>query len=121
MARVFQVQAAQVSGTAALKAAWWTLNGMAVRRLTRPGKAEPVDPKLAESPPLSRAALRRAWLEPFIKDARDVATGLYPPSERMATPTLAAGPCAVMIGPARLPRRTEPGALAPQSLIQKGD
>lgn len=89
MARVFQVQAAQVSGTAALKAVWWTLNGMAVRRLTRPGKAEPVDPKLAESPPLSRAALRRAWLEPFIKDARDVATGLYPPSERMATPAYA--------------------------------
>jgi ubiquinone/menaquinone biosynthesis C-methylase UbiE len=63
---------------AALKAAWWTTAGVALRALARPAQAAPrgFTPKADPAP---SGFLRRAWLEAFEKDAADVAAGLYPP------------------------------------------
>jgi ubiquinone/menaquinone biosynthesis C-methylase UbiE len=69
-------RSAQAAG-AALKAAWWTMTGLAARRVARPGpSAAPAAPPTAE--PAPKGFARRAWLEAFEKDRRDVARGLYP-------------------------------------------
>jgi ubiquinone/menaquinone biosynthesis C-methylase UbiE len=65
----------------AAKAAWWTANGALARKIARPNSgSEPVrfTPK---APPPDGRFLRRAWMEAFAKDARDVAAGLYPITE----------------------------------------
>ena len=62
---------------ATLKAVWWGAAAFAARLATRPGRTAPA----AFSPtakPAPEGFVRRAWLEAFEKDARDVALGLYP-------------------------------------------
>jgi ubiquinone/menaquinone biosynthesis C-methylase UbiE len=62
---------------AAVKAAWWTLAGMAARRLA--GSQRTAAPAVTPSAePAPKGFVRRAWLEAFAKDRRDVALGLYP-------------------------------------------
>jgi ubiquinone/menaquinone biosynthesis C-methylase UbiE len=61
-----------------LKAAWWGAAGMATRAIAGTARTRPRNFSPAEPPP-PEGFLRRAWREPFDKDARDVAAGLYPP------------------------------------------
>jgi ubiquinone/menaquinone biosynthesis C-methylase UbiE len=73
---------------AAVKAVWWGAAGAAARAITRPAKAPP-EAFTPTTDPAPEGFLRRAWLEAFNKDARDVAAGLYPamddgPSHPMA-------------------------------------
>ncbi|HZZ35749.1 MAG TPA: class I SAM-dependent methyltransferase [Caulobacteraceae bacterium] len=65
---------------AAIKAVWWGAAGMAARALAKPTTAKPegFEPK---GDPAPEGFVRRAWLEAFDKDARDVAAGLYPPMD----------------------------------------
>jgi len=62
---------------AALKAVWWGAAGLAARAIARPDRAAAVD-FTPTSDPAPAGFIRRAWLEAFEKDARDVAAGLYP-------------------------------------------
>ena len=66
----------QVAG-GAMKAAWWTLAGMAARRLAG-GRGESPPTVTFTAEPAPKGFVRRAWLEAFEKDQRDVALGLYP-------------------------------------------
>jgi len=71
---------------AAVKAAWWTAAGAAARAIARPSRATPAD-FTPSADPAPAGYIRRAWLEAFEKDARDVAGGLYPAmSDGPATP-----------------------------------
>jgi len=65
---------------AAIKAVWWGAAGVAARALARPTSARPegFEPR---ADPVPEGFVRRAWLEAFEKDARDVALGLYPPMD----------------------------------------
>ena len=67
----------QIAG-AALKAAWWGVTSVALRRVAGTGEEAPNDFTPA-SPPAPQGFVRRAWREAFDKDAVDVAAGLYPP------------------------------------------
>lgn len=78
----FRTDARLVMALSAGKAAWWAANGLAARRLTRPGSGPAARAFSPEAPPPDPKALRAAWLGAFRKDARDVAEGLYPRSER---------------------------------------
>ncbi len=62
---------------AALKAVWWGAAGLAARAIARPDQAAAVD-FTPTADPAPAGFIRRAWLEAFEKDARDVAAGLYP-------------------------------------------
>lgn len=62
---------------AAVKAVWWGAAGVAARAISRP-EPRPSKPEPSSSSPAPSAFIRRAWLEAFEKDARDVARGLYP-------------------------------------------
>jgi ubiquinone/menaquinone biosynthesis C-methylase UbiE len=64
-----------------LKAVWWTAAGSAARVMIAP-KAEPV---ATDRPKPALATVRRAYLEAFAKDARDIAAGLYPALHDRAT------------------------------------
>ena len=66
----------QVAG-AALKATWWGVTSVALRRVANPAQSAPEDFAPA-APPAPEGFVRRAWLEAFEKDAADVAAGLYP-------------------------------------------
>lgn len=66
---------------AAVKAAWWTAAGGLARSMTRPTEGKQAQRFTATAAPPSKVALRRAYLEAFEKDARDVAAGLYPALE----------------------------------------
>lgn len=77
----FTVDAASQRARAAVKAAWWTATGNLARSLTRPTQGEQAKSFAPKSPPTVKASLRRAYLEAFEKDARDVAAGLYPAVE----------------------------------------
>ena len=79
----FRAPAAAHLAAQAAKAAWWTAAGAAGRALVRPGQGADFAP---QSPPPPPAALRRAYLAAFAKDAADVAAGLYPVSEPPASP-----------------------------------
>lgn len=65
---------------ATVKAVWWGAAGLAARAITRPTRERPADfaPK---SDPIPDGLVRRAWMEAFEKEARDVARGLYPPMD----------------------------------------
>src|SRR5437867_3949687 len=65
---------------AAIKAAWWSAAGMAARALAKPTSARPKGSR-PTAEPAPEGFVRRAWLEAFEKDARDVAEGLYPPMD----------------------------------------
>ena len=56
---------------------------MAGRALVKPGAGVAFE---AQSPPPPAAALRRAYLDAFARDAADVAAGLYPVHETPASP-----------------------------------
>lgn len=76
-AHAAEARATRAMGAA--KAAWWAANGWAARRLSRRGEgAAPPQPK---SPPPPAGLLRERYREAFLKDAADVAAGLYPVAE----------------------------------------
>ena len=64
----------------AFKAAWWAAAGMAARAIAKPSGARP-EGFAPTAEPAPKGFVRRAWLEAFEKDARDVAMGLYPPMD----------------------------------------
>lgn len=65
---------------ATVKAVWWGAAGLAARAITRPTQEQPARfaPK---SEPIPDGLVRKAWMEAFEKEARDVAAGLYPPMD----------------------------------------
>jgi ubiquinone/menaquinone biosynthesis C-methylase UbiE len=77
----FAVDAVGQRAKAAIKAAWWTATGSLARSLTQPTKGEQATRFAPTTGPVGKSGLRRAYLEAFEKDARDVATGLYPAVE----------------------------------------
>jgi ubiquinone/menaquinone biosynthesis C-methylase UbiE len=86
----FAGDARAVGALSAAKAVWWAANGLAARRMVRPEDGEQASRFTPKSPPPDPRALRRSWLEAFVKDAQDIAAGLYPPSERL--PSSVSGP-----------------------------
>ncbi len=66
---------------AAVKAAWWTATGSLARSMTQPTKGKQAQKFKPSAAPPAKGSLRRAYLEAFEKDARDVAAGLYPAVE----------------------------------------
>jgi len=77
----FAVDAVGQRARAAVKAAWWTATGSLARSMTRPTRGEQARSFEPTAAPPARSSLRRAYLEAFEKDARDVAAGLYPAAE----------------------------------------
>ena len=77
----FTVDAASQRARAMVKAAWWTATGSLARSLTRPTQGEQARSFKPTAAPAAKGSLRRAYLEAFDKDARDVAAGLYPAVE----------------------------------------
>lgn len=65
---------------ATVKAVWWGAAGLAARAITRPTREAPADFQ-PTSDPIPDGLVRRAWMEAFEKEARDVARGLYPAPE----------------------------------------
>ncbi len=96
--RAFRAATAAHLASQAAKAAWWTAAGAAGRVLVRPGEGAAFEP---QSPPPPPAALRRAYLDAFAKDAADVAAGLFPVSEPPASPATLARRFADLITDAR--------------------
>lgn len=76
----FAAEARTARALSAVKAVWWGANGWAARRLRgeQGGEAPSFVPK---SPPPPEGYVRERWREAFVKDAADVAAGLYPLSE----------------------------------------
>lgn len=77
----FAAEAVGQRAKAAVKAAWWTATGGLARSMTRPTQGQQARRFTPTAAPPSKVALRRAYLEAFEKDARDVAAGLYPAVE----------------------------------------
>ncbi len=77
----FALDAVGQRAKAAAKAAWWGAAGGLARAITQPTRGEAARSFQPEGPPVSKARLRRVYLEAFEKDARDVAEGLYPAVE----------------------------------------
>lgn len=77
----FTVDAASQRARAMVKAAWWTATGSLARSLTQPTKGEQARSFKPTAAPAAKGSLRKAYLEAFEKDARDVAAGLYPAVE----------------------------------------
>jgi ubiquinone/menaquinone biosynthesis C-methylase UbiE len=77
----FAADAVGQRAKAMAKAAWWTVTGSLARSMTRPTKGEQSRSFKPTAAPPARGSLRRAYLEAFEKDARDVAAGLYPAIE----------------------------------------
>lgn len=68
--------------SAALKGAWWGAAGQVSQRLTRPGQGEEAVKFATDTPRPDPAVTRRKWASAFEKDARDIASGLYPAGEQ---------------------------------------
>lgn len=79
--KAFAADARAHAVLSAAKAAWWTANGVLARRIARPSSGPEAKRFTPKSPPPDSRFLRRAWLEAFAKDARDIAAGLYPMTE----------------------------------------
>lgn len=77
----FAVDALGQGAKAAVKATWWTATGGLARALTKPTQGAQTRRFDPTTPPPVPTRLRRAYLEAFEKDARDVAAGLYPALE----------------------------------------
>ncbi|MDI1363409.1 MAG: class I SAM-dependent methyltransferase [bacterium] len=77
----FALDAVRQRAKAAAKAAWWSATGGLARAITRPTQGPSAVTFQPDGPPVSKARLRRVYLEAFEKDARDVAAGLYPAVE----------------------------------------
>ena len=87
--RAFAFDATAQTAGGAVKALWWGVAGVAARSLARTGRtAPPTAAPTAE--PAPEGLMRRAWLEAFEKDARDVARGLYPAMDDRPADPLAA-------------------------------
>jgi ubiquinone/menaquinone biosynthesis C-methylase UbiE len=70
------------SARSAFKAAWWTGAALALRAVAKPqGAATKTGAFEPTHDPAPAGFVRRAWMEAFVKDAADVAAGLYPPME----------------------------------------
>ena len=76
----FAADRATQAARATVKAVWWGAAGLAARAIARPAREQPATfhPK---SDPIPDGLVRKAWLEAFEKEARDVARGLYPPMD----------------------------------------
>lgn len=79
--RAFAGDALGQRAKATVKAAWWAATGSLARSLTRPTEGEQAQRFKPTTSPTARTSVRRAYLEAFEKDARDVAEGLYPAVE----------------------------------------
>jgi ubiquinone/menaquinone biosynthesis C-methylase UbiE len=78
--KAFAADARAARSLSALKAAWWGAQWWAVQRVTGRHKAQ--SPRSANAAPPPPVALVRArWQEAFVRDAADVAAGLYPVTE----------------------------------------
>lgn len=77
----FAADAVGQRAKAMVKAAWWTATGSLARSMTQPTKGEQSRSFKPTAAPPAKGSLRRAYLEAFEKDARDVAAGLYPAVE----------------------------------------
>ncbi len=77
----FALDAVGQGAKAAVKAAWWTATGGLARSLTRPTQGAQARHFAPTTPAPVPTSLRRAYLEAFEKDARDVASGVYPAIE----------------------------------------
>ena len=122
MKPAFALDARLQQARLAARAAWYGAAGLGARALTRPERERP--PLETEAPPVSGAAIRRAYLEAFTRDARDVAAGLYPAAaEPPPDPAAAVARLADLLADARavdarrrregrLEAREEPGAEA---------
>jgi len=75
--RAFAADRSAHAARAAFKAVWWGAAGAAARAIARPTDTRPEGFSPAAEP-APEGFVRRAWLEAFAKDARDVAAGLYP-------------------------------------------
>lgn len=80
----FETDARLHRALATAKGLWWGAAAELSQRLARPGQGEEAVKFQSDTPPASRAALRRLWAEAFEKDAADVAAGLYPAGEQHA-------------------------------------
>lgn len=76
----FRADVATHAVGALAKALWWSGAGAAAKVMVKPTEGEQTTRFAPKSPPTSRERLRRAYFSAFAKDARDVAAGLYPPS-----------------------------------------
>jgi len=87
--RAFAAEARAARAMGAVKAAWWSANGWAMRRIARrrdAGEAPAFAPKAAPPP---AGYVRAAWAEAFAKDAADVAAGLFPATEAVPSDPVA--------------------------------
>ncbi len=82
------------------RAAWYAGAAAAGRLIVRPELGGEPEARL-DMPAPSRAAIRRAYGEAFAKDARDVATGLYPAAPDGVDPLKAVRSAADVIADAR--------------------
>jgi ubiquinone/menaquinone biosynthesis C-methylase UbiE len=76
----FASDRATQAARATVKAVWWGAAGLAARAITRPTREQPAEFQ-PRSEPIPDGLVRRAWMEAFEKEARDVARGLYPPMD----------------------------------------
>ena len=76
--QAFRADRSAQAARGVLKAAWWGMAGMAARMVAGAGRSRPEGFAPAQPPPPD-GFVRRTWREAFVKDARDVAAGLYPP------------------------------------------
>lgn len=83
MVEAYRLEAGVQAARSALKALWWTATGLSARAATRPDRGDGTPAFDSETPPPRGTTLRRAWLEAFAKDVRDVQAGLYPSTEPM--------------------------------------
>lgn len=83
MAEAYRLEAGVQAARSAVKALWWTATGLSARAATRPERGEGAPAFDSETPAPRATTLRRAWLDAFVKDVRDVEAGLYPPTEPM--------------------------------------
>ena len=79
--RAFRSDAVRQTVRSTLKALWWTAAGGVARVMIKPQAADIASPR----PKPALAAVRKAYLEAFTKDAEDVARGLYPPQSNGLT------------------------------------
>lgn len=80
----FRGDAGVQRAAASLKAAVWGVGGAAARAIAQPGKGPEAQRLDSDTAPPEPAFLRRAYLQAFEKDARDIAAGLYPATDAAA-------------------------------------
>ncbi len=77
--RAFAADRSAQRARAAVKAVWWGAAGLALRAIAPPKTPSTKTRTFSPiSDPAPQGFLRAAWREAFVKDATDVAAGLYP-------------------------------------------